>query len=565
VCYGTTTVDVTVTGAVTPTFDPIGNLCIGATAPVLPALSNNGINGTWNPAPSALLQLARLLIHLLLMLVSVQAPASIDITIAAQVTPVFTAIGPLCVGATAPILPAASNNGITGTWNPATISTAAAGTTTYTFTPDAGQCATATTTVDVTITGAVTPTFDPIGNLCIGATAPVLPALSNNGINGTWNPATISTAAAGTTTYTFTPDAGQCASSASIDITIATQVTPVFTAIGPLCVGATAPALPTLSNNGITGTWNPATISTAAAGTTTYTFTPDAGQCATATTTVDVTVTGAVTPTFDPIGNLCIGATAPVLPALSNNGINGTWNPATISTAAAGTTTYTFTPDAGQCASSASIDITIAAQVTPVFTAIGPLCVGATAPILPAASNNGITGTWNPATISTAAAGTTTYTFTPDAGQCATATTTVDVTITGAVTPTFDPIGNLCIGATAPVLPALSNNGINGTWNPATISTAAAGTTTYTFTPDAVSVQAPLQLILLLQHRLHPYLQLLVRFASVQRLRHCLRYLITVLPVPGTRLLSALLQPVLLLIHLLLMPVSVLRPLQLLM
>jgi hypothetical protein len=94
----------------------------------------------------------------------------------------------------------------------------------------------------------------------------------------------------------------------------------------------------------------------------------------------DVTVTGAVTPTFDPVGNLCIGATAPVLPAVSNNGINGTWNPATISTAAAGTTTYTFTPDAGQCASSASIDITIAAQVTPVFTAIGPVCVGATAP-----------------------------------------------------------------------------------------------------------------------------------------------------------------------------------------
>jgi hypothetical protein len=108
----------------------------------------------------------------------------------------------------------------------------------------------------------------------------------------------------------------------------------------------------------------------------------NAGQCATATTTLDVTVTGAVTPTFDPVGNLCIGATAPDYLLLSNNGINGTWNPATISTAAAGTTTYTFTPDAGQCASPASIDITIAAQVTPVFTAIGPLCVGATAPIL---------------------------------------------------------------------------------------------------------------------------------------------------------------------------------------
>src|SRR4029079_9077095 len=176
---------------------------------------------------------------------------------------------------------------------------------------------------------------------------------------------------------------------------IGSQSRPVFHASGPLCVGATAPALPTLSNNGITGTWNPATISTATAGTTTYTFTPTSGQCATATTTLDVTVTAPVTPTFDPIGNLCVGATAPALAAASNNGINGSWTPATISTAAAGTTTYPFTPAAGECASPVSIDVTVAAQITPVFTAIGPLCVGATAPALPTLSNNGIPGTCN--------------------------------------------------------------------------------------------------------------------------------------------------------------------------
>jgi len=39
--------------------------------------------------------------------------------------------------------------------------------------------------------------------------------------------------------------------------------------------------LPVLSNNGITGTWLPALNNTA---TTTYTFTPAAGQCATTTT-----------------------------------------------------------------------------------------------------------------------------------------------------------------------------------------------------------------------------------------------------------------------------------------
>jgi len=64
-----------------------------------------------------------------------------------------------------------------------------------------------------------------------------------------------------------------------------TLITPTFTQIDPICAGGTF-ALPTTSNNGITGTWSPA-INTAA--TTTYTFTPTAGQCAT-TATMTVTV-----------------------------------------------------------------------------------------------------------------------------------------------------------------------------------------------------------------------------------------------------------------------------------
>ena len=35
----------------------------------------------------------------------------------------------------------------------------------------------------------------------------------------------------------------------------------------------------------------------------------------------------------------------------------------------------------------------------------------------------------------------------------------------------------------------ISNNGVTGTWSPATINTAVAGTTTYTFTPTDASVQ----------------------------------------------------------------------------
>ena len=292
-----------------------------------------------------------------------------------------------------------------------------AGTAIYTFTPTAGQCAT-TTTLSITVDAQAVPTFAAVGNICQNSAAPTLPASSTNGITGTWNPATVSTAVAGTAVYTFTPTAGQCATTTTLSITVdAPQIIPIFTAIGPLCQNSAAPALPAISNNGISGTWNPAAISTASTGTTTYTFTPDAGQCATS-TTLDVTIADQVTPAFTAIGPLCENSVAPALPATSNNGITGTWSPAVINTATVGTTTYSFTPDVAQCGTATSMDITIVSQITPVFTAIGPLCEKSVAPALPATSNNGITGTWSPASISTVSSGTTTYTFTPDPGQC---------------------------------------------------------------------------------------------------------------------------------------------------
>ena len=54
----------------------------------------------------------------------------------------------------------------------------------------------------------------------------------------------------------------------------------IHSRLAAYCQNATAPRSPTTSTNGITGTWSPATINTATAGTVTYTFTPDAGQCA---------------------------------------------------------------------------------------------------------------------------------------------------------------------------------------------------------------------------------------------------------------------------------------------
>ncbi len=55
------------------------------------------------------------------------------------------------------ILPATSENGITGTWLPETINTATAGIFTFTFTPDGGQCAPAVTMdIEIINRGSVT-------------------------------------------------------------------------------------------------------------------------------------------------------------------------------------------------------------------------------------------------------------------------------------------------------------------------------------------------------------------------------------------------------------------------
>ncbi|HSK14275.1 MAG TPA: hypothetical protein VK907_13735, partial [Phnomibacter sp.] len=143
--------------------------------------------------------------------------------------------------------------------------------------------------------GNITPTFATIGPLCQGATAPVLPGTSQNGIAGTWSPATINTSTIGSTTYYFTPTAGQCAIPTTLAVEITAPVTPTFNAVPAICSGATLTALPTTSTNGITGIWSPALNNTA---TTTYTFTPTAGQCAT-TATLTITVNPILSPTIN--------------------------------------------------------------------------------------------------------------------------------------------------------------------------------------------------------------------------------------------------------------------------
>lgn len=83
--------------------------------------------------------------------------------------------------------------------------------------------------------------------------------------------------------YTITvKDARGCTTTFNISVgVIGSVVTPTFNPVAPICAGTILAPLPTLSINGITGTWSPALNNNT---TTTYTFTPTAGLCANTTT-----------------------------------------------------------------------------------------------------------------------------------------------------------------------------------------------------------------------------------------------------------------------------------------
>ena len=119
---------------------------------------------------------------------------------------------------------------------------------------------------------------------------------------------------------------------------------------------------------------------------------------------MDIVVTPEVTPTFAPIGPLCQNSTAPPLPAASIEGITGTWAPATISTAYRWY--YYLYIHPGSSGVSVSLRLLWILSLLLRLPQHSLLSVRSArtllAPALPAASIEGITGTWAPATISTA-------------------------------------------------------------------------------------------------------------------------------------------------------------------
>ncbi len=408
-------------------------------------------------------------------------------------TPVLTSNSPVCTGGqlilTAPPVAGTTyfiSNPVSGLGGGQYASTAvfnnvtaAYGGTWIAVATDANGCTSDTATATVVVSPILSPTAtitSSATNICAGTLVTFNATAINAGVSPTYQ-WLLNSQKVGTNSPTYSGnsfannDAISCIVSANgpcaggfdvsniIVLHVSAPVTPTFNAIGPLCQNSAPPALPATSKEGIAGTWSPAIINTSALGTVTYTFTPATGSCANP-ASLNITIVAVVSPTFPTIANsYCQNATAPVLPLVSKEGINGTWNPASIQLSL--NCDSTFTSAAGNCSPSASVNISIVASITPTFPTIAnTYCQNATAPALPLTSKEGITGTWSPASINTSALGTATYKFTPSsAGNCATPAS-ISITIVSNITPSFPTIANsYCQNSAKATLPPTSKEG----------------------------------------------------------------------------------------------------------
>ena len=369
-------------------------------------------------------------------------------------------------------------------------------TTTYTVTGTNANGCQGTDQVTVTVNAA--PTVNAINNqtLCAGASASAVTFSGTAGATYAWvnsNPSiglsvsgsgniagfTASNATANpiTATITVTPSQAGCTGTPQT-YTYTVNPNPTITGNNPLCAGATlqltgsgtaaannawvsgTPANGTVSNTGL--------VTGVTAGNTIITYTNANGCIATQTVTVNASptisgntvicpnTTSQLTGSGAPAGNNAWYSSNTGIATVSNNGL--------VSAVSFGTATITYTASTG-CSGTATVNVTN--PTAPTFNPIAAVCSGGLIS-LPGTSTNNIQGTWAPAVNNTQ---TTTYTFTPSAGQCA---TTAQQTVNVNPNPTISGVNNLCPNAsiqlTGSGTAAANNAWVSGTPANGTVS-----------------------------------------------------------------------------------------------
>ncbi|GEP49964.1 hypothetical protein FNO01nite_06360 [Flavobacterium noncentrifugens] len=417
--------------------------------------------------------------------------SSFNITIHPKLEPGF--VFPIyCEGAVIPAFETTSPTLLTGIWSPATVTTTGV----YTFTLDpTGQCATQPSyDYTITVDGFHPPTPGDVV-ACGSYVLPALPAPFNyyaeaNGLGQMYPGAALTEITESHTPLYIYASNASCSGESSFNIAVTPIKDPNFTFNTYYCLGSAFPALELISQNGVAGTWSPDTITTSGV----YRFTLDPGQCASQPFfDYTITVDGFIAPTATDV-IACGSYILPALPAPFNyytqaNGL-GTMYPGTALTQITASQLPIYIRAAtANCSAESSYNITIQPIAAPDFT-FRDYCEGETLPALNGTSPNGVTGSWNPAQITTTGV----YRFTP-VGSCSSQPFyDYAINVFPIETPVFNSPIFLCTGATAPALSNTSLNSIVGTWAPSVISNTQSGAYIFTPTPAVAHCYAPFTL-----------------------------------------------------------------------
>ena len=382
-----------------------------------------------------------------------------QVTVTVNASPTVNAINSqtLCAGASASAVTFSGTAGATFAWvnsNPsiglaasgsgniaaftASNATASPITGTITVTPTQAGCTGSPQTYSYTINP--NPTITGNNTLCAGATLQLTgsgtAAANNAWVSGTPANGTVSNTGlvtgvtAGNTIITYT-NANGCIATQNVTV----NANPIITGNTVICPNTTSQLTGTgapagnnawsSSNTGIATVSNTGLVSAISFGTATITYTASTGCSGTTT----VNVTNPTAPTFNPIAAVCSGGIIS-LPGTSTNNIQGTWSPAVNNTQ---TTTYTFTPSAGQCATTAQQTVNV--NPNPTISGANSLCPNASIQLTgsgtAAANNAWVSGTPANGTVSNTGlvtgvtAGNTIITYTNSNGCTATQPVTV--------------------------------------------------------------------------------------------------------------------------------------------
>lgn len=247
--------------------------------------------------------------------------------------------------------------------------------------------------LELTIQEEVTPSFNPIDPVCEGESLAPLPLVSNEGIAGTWSPELNTNE---TTTYTFTPEENECATTTTLAIEVLPSPLVNASSNAPLCAGESL-SLNTDEVPGASYSWSgPNNFSSNEQNPTLPTVDlNDAGEyilevtlngCSGSPTTVDVTVNETPTATVSS-SDVCEGETIE-LNADASSGVTFNWtgpngfssnqqNPTIENAAVENDGVYELTVTLGACSSS-PVSVNVAVLGTPTINTIpsSPICEG---------------------------------------------------------------------------------------------------------------------------------------------------------------------------------------------